>query len=204
MKTKESRPALIIPPDLKAALARNKSAAAVFDALAYTHRKEHIQALLEARRAETRERRLAKTMEMLGSAQPARANVNSSRSAVEKMRIQPGDRVAVLHADAEASKLFDKLPKGAQRDAEGGKGSANVVVLFAETAAQLAKRLPAAIKAGAPGATLWVGFPKLSSGRSSTLTRDIGWDAMEARGLTAMTLIALNDTWSGVKYRLPT
>lgn len=37
-----------------------------FDRLSYSHRKEHVDAILEAKREETRERRIAKALEMLG------------------------------------------------------------------------------------------------------------------------------------------
>ena len=62
MQKNDNRPPLVVPADLKSALAKDKAAKAVFDALAYTHRKEHIQSLVEAKKAETRERRLAKTL----------------------------------------------------------------------------------------------------------------------------------------------
>jgi uncharacterized protein YdeI (YjbR/CyaY-like superfamily) len=38
---------------------------AFFGALSYTHRKEYVHWILEAKKPETRERRLQKTMEML-------------------------------------------------------------------------------------------------------------------------------------------
>ena len=53
------------PPDLKAALAKNPPARARWEKLSFTHKKEHAQALLDAKKPETRARRLHKTMEML-------------------------------------------------------------------------------------------------------------------------------------------
>ncbi|HXN44409.1 MAG TPA: YdeI/OmpD-associated family protein [Xanthobacteraceae bacterium] len=55
------------PPDLAAALKRDKNAAAAWEALSYTNRKEHARGLEEAKRPETRARRLAKTLEFLKS-----------------------------------------------------------------------------------------------------------------------------------------
>lgn len=202
MKAKDNRPALVIPPDLKAALALDKGAKAVFDALAYTHRKEHIQALFEAKQVETRARRLAKTMAMLRSDRPSRSNTVSTRSTVEKMRVKSGERILVLDAEPEAMTIFKKLPKGSSLETKAGKGGFDVVVLYVETAGKLAKRLPAAIKAGASGATLWIAYPKQSSGRTTTLNRDVGWEPTERHGLTHVTMIAFDAVWSGVKYRL--
>ena len=61
------RPAapLAMPPDLAAALRRNKAAAAVFEKFSPSHRKEYIEWITEAKREETRQKRLATTLEWL-------------------------------------------------------------------------------------------------------------------------------------------
>jgi hypothetical protein len=55
------------PPDLAKALMNDKKAAAAWEALSYTNKKEHARGLEEAKRPETRERRLAGTLEFLRS-----------------------------------------------------------------------------------------------------------------------------------------
>jgi uncharacterized protein YdeI (YjbR/CyaY-like superfamily) len=54
-----------VPPALAAALAADPVAAAAWDTLAYSHRKEHARAISEAKADETRDRRVAKTIEKL-------------------------------------------------------------------------------------------------------------------------------------------
>jgi uncharacterized protein YdeI (YjbR/CyaY-like superfamily) len=54
-----------VPDALAEALAGNGSARAAFDRLAFTHRKEFARWIAEAKRDETRERRVAKALEML-------------------------------------------------------------------------------------------------------------------------------------------
>lgn len=51
-----------VPDDLKAALTADAAAQAAFDALAYSHRKEYARWVAEAKRPETRERRIAETV----------------------------------------------------------------------------------------------------------------------------------------------
>ena len=51
-----------LPADLAAALKKAKARAA-FDALSFTHRKEHVRAIEEAKAPETRARRIAKAVE---------------------------------------------------------------------------------------------------------------------------------------------
>ena len=54
-----------VPADLAAALDADPRVRGAFDALPYSHRKEHVRAVEEAKAAATRERRIAKAVEML-------------------------------------------------------------------------------------------------------------------------------------------
>ena len=54
-----------IPPDLADALAGDDAARGLLDRLSYTHRKEYARWIDEAKRDETRQRRLAQALEML-------------------------------------------------------------------------------------------------------------------------------------------
>ena len=54
-----------VPEALAAALADDPVAAAAWEKLAYSHRKEHARAITEAKAEETRERRVAKTVATL-------------------------------------------------------------------------------------------------------------------------------------------
>src|SRR5688572_9379778 len=54
-----------IPKDLLKEFKKNKEAKAFFDKLAYTHQKEYVMWIEEAKREETRQNRVMKTMEML-------------------------------------------------------------------------------------------------------------------------------------------
>ena len=56
---------VIVPPDLARALKKNRGAAAKWDALGFSHRREHVESLAGARKPETRARRLANTLRML-------------------------------------------------------------------------------------------------------------------------------------------
>jgi hypothetical protein len=53
------------PPSLKKALAKDKTAQANWGKLAFTHKKEMVRSIVEAKQEETRARRLAKVMEVL-------------------------------------------------------------------------------------------------------------------------------------------
>lgn len=57
-----------VPEDFAAALDAVAGAREAFDRLPYTHRKEHVNAVLEAKRPETRARRIAAAVEKLSGA----------------------------------------------------------------------------------------------------------------------------------------
>ena len=56
-----------VPDDLRSALAKAPSLENIFDQLAYSHRKEFVDWIEQARRPETRTTRVAKTLELLAA-----------------------------------------------------------------------------------------------------------------------------------------
>lgn len=62
-KAAKARPPLEVPEDLAAALQKNAKARAHFDAFPPSHRRDYIEWIVEAKREETRQRRLQQTLE---------------------------------------------------------------------------------------------------------------------------------------------
>lgn len=62
--TKTKQP-VVVPDDLAAALRRNRKASATFDAFSASHRREYVQWITEAKREETRARRVETAVEWL-------------------------------------------------------------------------------------------------------------------------------------------
>lgn len=54
-----------VPKDLMKELKKHEDAKAFFDKLSYTHKREYVMWINEAKKEETRQRRVAKTIEML-------------------------------------------------------------------------------------------------------------------------------------------
>jgi len=89
------------PPDLLKALNARKSVKAIWDKLSYTHRKEYIDAIEEAKKPETRVRRIAKAVEMIAAVNmPKAAPVNktaapkAAKKQAKKAAKKPGKRAA--------------------------------------------------------------------------------------------------------------
>jgi hypothetical protein len=66
----DTEPRLIeIPKDLMKELKKDREAKAFFDKLSYTHQKEYVRWVEEAKKEETRQNRIVKTVEMLKKGQ---------------------------------------------------------------------------------------------------------------------------------------
>jgi uncharacterized protein YdeI (YjbR/CyaY-like superfamily) len=60
---KAPKPEAKVPAELKAALSRNRKAVATWDAFPPSHRREYIEWIVEAKRPETKDKRVAQTVE---------------------------------------------------------------------------------------------------------------------------------------------
>jgi len=67
MEKDEEPRTIATPPDLLKALNARKSVKALWDKMSYSHRKEHIGFIEEAKKPETRARRIAKAVEMIAA-----------------------------------------------------------------------------------------------------------------------------------------
>jgi|SRR5687767_3985581 len=64
------KPPVEVPGDLKSALAKNARARAAFESLSPSHRREYVEWILEAKREETRRKRLATAIEWMAEGKP--------------------------------------------------------------------------------------------------------------------------------------
>ncbi|MBX3259494.1 MAG: DUF1905 domain-containing protein [Labilithrix sp.] len=179
------------PPELAEALRRNAAAKRAWSALAYSHQREHAEAILAAKKPETRARRVEKTLAMLVSTgKPARP-APSTKPLAERLRLAPHATVALLAAPKGFS-LGTKTTASPKR--------ADAVLAFAASRAALTALLPKVVSV-AGSTPLWIAYPKTTSGVKTDLTRDVGWEAVERAGLRAVTQVAVDDTWSALRFR---
>jgi uncharacterized protein YdeI (YjbR/CyaY-like superfamily) len=59
-----------VPADLKAALAKNGKARKTFENFSYSHKKEYVDWITDAKREETRQKRLKTTIQWLSQGKP--------------------------------------------------------------------------------------------------------------------------------------
>jgi CheY-like chemotaxis protein len=117
----------------------------------------------------------------------------------KKLGIKPGSVVALLGAPNSFEETLGALPEGAnlRRDA---RRSANVVLLFVRSRADLGKRFATAARTmGDPGA-LWIAWPKKASGIATDLGANEVRDFGLTSGLVDYKIAAIDDTWSGLCF----
>jgi hypothetical protein len=119
---------------------------------------------------------------------------------VRKLGIKAGYRVLLLDAPDGWRGQLGAMPEGVTL-AETPDGAFDCVLLFAPGKADLARRAPAAISAVRPAGLLWIAYPKKTSKRGADLSRDEGWDVVHAAGWQGVSLIALDEIWSAMRFR---
>ncbi|HEY2601580.1 MAG TPA: hypothetical protein VGI67_08495 [Thermoleophilaceae bacterium] len=73
---------------------------------------------------------------------------------------------------------------------------------FVSASADVPGQLAALTNAAAePSGLAWGAYPKKSSGIETDVTRDHGWDALYEAGLQPVRQIAIDDTWSALRFR---
>lgn len=75
----------------------------------------------------------------------------------------------------------------------------DVIVLFTTSYADLAKRVPALGKAIHPNGSLWVAWPKKSSGVATDVSENDIRDVALPLGLVDNKVCAVTDVWSGLR-----
>ena len=118
----------------------------------------------------------------------------------KKMKLQPGQRAAILNAPEGYLAELAPLPDGVEL-LQTAEGSLDWVQVFVLTQAELEAVLPRVLPVLKPVSLLWISFPKGASRLQSDLTRDKGWDSIQGTHLKWVTLISVNETWSAFCFR---
>jgi hypothetical protein len=117
----------------------------------------------------------------------------STKPLWQKLFIKGG---TVLLVNAPAG--YDKLLAGSPaKVVTRASGTADTVLVFATDESQLKAALPLAAKSLAPTSNLWVAYRK----GDKQLHRDTLWQLGEKFGFTGVSLVAVDDTWSAMRFK---
>lgn len=115
----------------------------------------------------------------------------------KKLKLKPGLKAAVINAP---ENYVDTL-KHDTALSPTLNGKFDWIQIFVRTKAELKALAPKAARALRPESMLWISFPKGSSKVQTDLTRDRGWESLEALELKWITLVSVNETWSAFSLR---
>lgn len=116
----------------------------------------------------------------------------SLKSVAEKAHVKPSTTVAVINPVAG---VVDSL--GLPADISfADPDTAELVLLFAHTAAELEELMPPAIRALSPTSVLWVFFRKGGAAAGLDMGRNDVWAIAESFGMRPLGLLSVDDAWS--------
>ena len=128
----------------------------------------------------------------------------------KKLQVRPGQPVRVLHApeglelDLPGSGAEGRAESTGAADGAGGSAGAPApaTLVFVASFAEAEERVAPAVAAALADELSWVAYPK--AGRLGTdLNRDVLAAFMTARGVRPVRQVALDDTWSALRFRPP-
>jgi len=129
------------------------------------------------------------------------SGAGSGRPLAQKLGIKAGMTIAVLDAPEGIEATLGPLPDGAVVY-HGNPGRASAMTIwFAVSREQLERRF-AGIAAAVGEGTLWMAWPKRSSGVETDLTEDVVREIALPAGWVDTKVCAIDATWSGLRLTL--
>jgi hypothetical protein len=123
----------------------------------------------------------------------------SGKPLAQKLGVKPGVTVAALNAPRNYARLLRPLPPGAKIHGTLGRLAA-FIHFFSKRRADLARRFPSFARALTADGTLWISWPKGTSGVATDLSEDVVRTIGLATGLVDIKVCAVDDVWSGLKF----
>lgn len=116
----------------------------------------------------------------------------------KKLEIKEGTRVATVGAPADFEKTLGRLPAGATLR-RGLTGPRDLTLWFVTWRKQLEGDLRRVMPAKGEG-SLWIAWPKKSSGVKTDLTEDVLREVILPEGMVDRKVCAIDATWSGLLF----
>jgi len=117
-----------------------------------------------------------------------------------KLNIKPGWTLSLVNAPQGClERLSTALPENTIATSSGGE--VEHLLLFVADRAETERLLPPNFRAVKSGGLIWLAYPKGSSGEATDINRDSLWRMIEQMGWRPVRQIALDETWSAIRFR---
>jgi hypothetical protein len=116
----------------------------------------------------------------------------------QKLGIKPGMTVVIINAPTNYRRLLGTIPEGVTFS-DRLKSDSNFVHVFIQKRSELEKRSSDLREKIADTGTVWVSWPKRSSGVPTDVTEDVVRAVALPLGFVDVKVCAIDQTWSGLK-----
>jgi hypothetical protein len=117
-----------------------------------------------------------------------------AKTVLDKLGYKPGAKARVLEAPAGLEPVLGVTLAGRAT-------APDWVLAFAASVAALEAIAPKAVRLYCRGGHLWFAYPKKTGAIKTDISRDHGWQVLKPFDLLPVTQIAIDDTWSALRFR---
>ncbi len=117
-----------------------------------------------------------------------------------KLGMNPGMRALIIAPPPGYLKLLAPLPDGLTVSSRAD-GTYPFVQVFATRLSEISRVAQRLSKHAAPSALVWISYPKKTSRTGGDLSRDLIREAMRGTGWRAVSIVALDEVWSALRFR---
>lgn len=119
----------------------------------------------------------------------------------KKFRIKEAQLVCAYNAPNGFAKTFSPLPKKTKVVDELQK-NVDSIHWFVKNKSEMESEMKKVLGFMSAKTTVWIYYPKISSGIQTDLTRDKGWDSLMKLDHHWLALVSYNDVWSAFSFRM--
>ncbi|HXW93066.1 MAG TPA: hypothetical protein VEK33_21120 [Terriglobales bacterium] len=123
-----------------------------------------------------------------------------TKTVARKLGLNPGMRALIIAPPPGYLKLLRPLPEGLTVSSEPSAAYPFVQV-FATRLSDISKFAKKLKKYAAPNALVWISYPKQTSKLKGDLSRDVIRKAMNDPGWRAVSIVAIDEIWSALRFR---
>jgi hypothetical protein len=117
-----------------------------------------------------------------------------------KLGMNPGMRALIIAPPPGYLKLLAPLPDGLTVSSKAD-GMYPFVQVFATRLSEISGITHKLSKHAAPNALVWISYPKKTSRTGGDLSRDLIREAMSVTGWRAVSIVAIDEVWSALRFR---
>ena len=119
---------------------------------------------------------------------------------IKKLGLRPGMSALLLNPPSGYAESLGELPEGVRFSSQP-QGQYDFVQVFIKDSDEFIRLVPDAQAAIRYDKMLWICYPKKTGNIPSDLSRDVVWKRMMGTGLRPVTQIAIDETWSALRFR---